>query len=122
MSKRDNIIEVGAESFDQAIAEHALVVVDFWAPWCVPCKAFATVIDRVAAQHPDVMFLTVDIDKEPALAEEFEVRSVPSVMILRDRVVVFADSGALGESALTELLQQAAAIDPIELKKNIAES
>ena len=112
-----SLIKLTQDNFDEVIAKHGLIVIDFWATWCVPCKSFEKVVQAAAEKYSDVAFATVDIDAEKTLAEEFHIRSVPSIMILRERVVVFAESGALTTGALTELIDQAKALDPEELKK-----
>lgn len=104
-----------AESFDHALATHELLVVDFWAEWCGPCKAFEKIMSSVAKEYSDVFFASVNVEQEKSLAEEFEVRSIPFVMIFKKRVLVYAESGALPATALRELLDQARALDPEQL-------
>lgn len=99
------------DNFTQILAEHELVVVDFSAQWCAPCQSFTKVVEKVAQEHPDVLFGSVDIDKEPELAKDFNIMSVPAVMILKQQVVVYADSGLLMESSLVELIEQAKQLD-----------
>ena len=101
------IQELNANNFDQAIESEGVIVIDFWAEWCGPCKAFAKVVADIAKEYPDVVFGSVNVDDEKALAEEFSVRSIPFVMIMRNRVVVYAESGMLSASSLRELLDQA---------------
>lgn len=110
-----NIIEVTTENFDEVLNQHKLLLLDFWAQWCVPCKAFTKVVEQIAPEFPEFTFGSIDIDKEKTLAEEFEIRSVPSIMILRDEVVVYANSGALTATALKDLLNQAKALNADEL-------
>lgn len=105
-----NIINVTDASFDEVIEKNSLVVIDFWAEWCGPCKSFAKVVDKIAVDYPDVIFGKVDIEKERGLAEEFQIRSIPSIMIVRDQVVVYADSGSLSAASLVELLEKAKAL------------
>lgn len=111
-----NLIRLTHNNFDEIVAKHDLIVIDFQAEWCVPCRSFEKVIEQAAKQYPEVMFGKVDIDAEKELAKEFHILSVPSVMILRERVVVFADSGAMTATALSELIKQAQALDPEKLK------
>ncbi len=111
-----NVVEVNNNNFDEIVERSDLLVVDFWATWCGPCKSFNDVILQVSKQFPEVLFGKVDIDQEPKLAEEFEIKSVPSVMIMRKRVIVFAESGALTGTALIDLLKQAKGLDPEALK------
>lgn len=102
-----SILELNATIFDQTIASHNLLVIDFWAQWCGPCKTFGKIMTEVAKDYTDVVFASVDVEKEKALAEEFAVRSIPFVMIIRDQVAVYAESGLLSAMALRELLDQA---------------
>lgn len=111
-----NMITLTQDNFDAMVAKHELIVVDFWAQWCAPCQSFDKVVSVIAKQYPDVAFAKVDIDQEKALAEEFHILSVPAVMILRHRTIVFADAGALTGTALSELIDQAKALDPQKLK------
>lgn len=108
----NNIIEMRSDNIDSLIQQHEFLLVDFWAEWCAPCKDFEKVIYQVAPDYPEFTFAKINIEEQPELAEEFNVRSIPSVMILCKQVIVYADSGALGVTALRELLDQAKALDP----------
>ena len=96
-----------ASEFNDVLNSHPLILIDFWAKWCGPCKGFAKVMKTVSMDYPDVYFASVDVEEERELAEEFAVRSVPFIMLLRDRTVVYAESGALPEASVRELLDQA---------------
>jgi len=101
------IKELTINNFDQALESHDLLVIDFWASFCSPCKAFEKIMSTVSIEYPNVTFASVNIENEKVLAEEFAVRSVPFVMIIRNRAVVYAESGLLSASSLRELLDQA---------------
>lgn len=113
------ITELTESTFDQFVGEHDLVVVDFSATWCGPCQGFAKVLEQAAKDHPDVAFASVDIDKQASLAEDFQVKSVPWVMILREQVALYDESGALGAQALDELIDQARTVDIAEVKRQL---
>jgi len=113
MSK--NIVEVTAKNFDEMTSSKQIVLLDFWAPWCAPCKGFASVVEEVAPEFPDVLFGKINIEDESELAQEFQVRSIPAVMILRGQHIVFAESGAMPAKALRELLEKAQALSDEDL-------
>lgn len=94
------------DAFDNALELHETIVVDFWAEWCGPCKIFGKVMSEVERDYKDVFFASVNVAIEKALAEEFAVRSIPFVMIIKNRTIVYAESGALSAVALRELLDQ----------------
>lgn len=107
-------------SFDEVTGRDGIVLVDFWADWCGPCKRFAPVYERVSAKHPDITFGKVDTEAEQDLAIKFEIRSIPTVMAIRDGVIVFAQPGALPESALESLIEQVRGLDMDEVRKQLA--
>ena len=103
----NNLIVLTQQNFDEVVNKNELVLIDFGAKWCAPCRSFHQVLEQVAPRYPKVIFATVDIDEQKELAEEFAIKSVPSVMIIRDRTVIFAESGTLSVGNLVELLNQA---------------
>ena len=117
----DNIIELTHANFDDLLAKHELVLIDFWAEWCAPCKDFTKVIEKISPDYPEFMFGSINIEDEKELTEEFNIRSVPAVMILRDSVCVYADSGSLNPENLRELLDKTKDLDPEELAKQKGE-
>ncbi len=105
-----SIAELTADNFDQAVESHDTLVIDFWASICAPCKIFSKVMQIVSKEYPDVFFASVNIEAEKELAEEFSVLSIPFVMIIKNRAIVYAESGVLSELALREMLDQAKAL------------
>ena len=110
------------QAFTEARADGRPMVIDFWAKWCGPCKSFSQVVETVAKDHADVVFAAVDIDAQPELAKEFQIRTVPSIMVLRNRVMVFAGSGAMPVSALNDLIAQAKSLDMQQLQQQLDEN
>ena len=114
-------VNLTKDTFESTIVDNNMVLVDFWAEWCGPCKMFGPVYEKVSEQYPDAVFAKVDTEAEPELAQYFNVRSIPTLMIFRDQVGIFSQPGALPENALTDLVDQAQAIDMDEVRREIAE-
>lgn len=114
-------MELTKENFDQTVSENSFVLIDFWAEWCGPCRQFAPVYEKAAEANPDLVFAKVDTEAQPELAQAFEIQSIPTLMIVRDQVAVFAQPGALPEAALTDVIRQARGLDMDEVRKSIAD-
>jgi thioredoxin 1 len=114
-------VELTGENFESVIDASGLVLVDFWAGWCGPCRMFAPVFQRVSERYPDAVFGKVDTEAQPGLARSFGISSIPTLMIIRDRVVLYAQAGALPEHALEKLITQAGEIDMDEVRASLAE-
>jgi thioredoxin 1 len=113
-------VELTKENFDEKVGNDGMILLDFWASWCGPCQRFGPVYERAAERNPDLMFGKVDTEAQPELAGAFEIRSIPTLMIVRDGVVVFSQPGALPEAALDELIDKARALDMDEVRGKIA--
>ncbi len=107
------------DNFDKVITENEIVLVDFWAEWCGPCKSFSEIYQSIADEFPDIVFGTVDIEQEQRLAQDFHVRSIPQLMVFKEKVVIFSESGVLPASALKDLIQQAKNLDMTEVHQQI---
>lgn len=112
--------ELTKENFDQTVTENGFVLIDFWASWCGPCRQFAPVYEKAAEENPDLVFGKIDTEAQPELAQAFGIQSIPTLMIVRDQVAVFAQPGALPEAALTDVIGQARKLDMDEVRKSVA--
>ncbi len=115
------VVELTKESFSDIVAAHNIVMVDFWAPWCGPCRSFAPIYEQVAEQYPDIVFGKVNTEVEQDLAEHFQVRSIPTLMAVRESVVIFMQAGALPAAALHDVIEKVRAVDMTEVHKETQE-
>jgi len=112
--------ELTEDNFNDIVQNNAMVLVDFWADWCGPCKSFAPVFEAAAAKHPDVVFAKVNTEKQQALAGHFGIRSIPTLMIFRDQIIIFSQAGALPAAALDDIVGKAKALDMDIVRAEIA--
>ncbi|MGW7074985.1 thioredoxin [Streptomyces sp. BA2] len=114
-------VELTKENFDQTVTDNEFVLIDFWAEWCGPCRSFAPVYEKAAEANPDMVFGKVDTEAQPELAQAFGIQSIPTLMIVRDQVAVFAQPGALPGEALEDVIGQARKLDMDEVRQSVAE-
>ncbi|MHB8621759.1 MAG: thioredoxin [Sulfuricaulis sp.] len=113
-------VEVTQENFHQLVNDHDMVLVDFWAPWCGPCRSFAPAYEAASEKFPNVVFAKVNTEEQQALAAHFQIRSIPTLMIFRDKIIIFAQPGALPPAALEQVVEKAKSLDMEAVRREIA--
>ena len=116
------LVNLTAENFNDEVQKHQIVILDFWAPWCGPCKSFAPVFEKTAMEYPDILFGKVNTEEEQDIAGYFQIRSIPTVMILKEGIGVFSQAGMIPEEGLKDLLTQVIALDMDKVREEIAEA
>ena len=113
-------VELTQENFEETINKNPMVIIDFWAPWCGPCKGFAPVYEKAAEAHTDVVFAKVNTDEQQELAGSFGIRSIPTLIVFREKVILFQQAGALPGQALEQVITQAKALDMSKVHAEVA--
>lgn len=114
------ILELNADNFQQTINDNANVIVDFWAPWCAPCRAFAPTFEAASEKQPGIIFAKVNTEEQQDIAAAFNIRSIPTLMVFRDQVIIYSEAGSLPASAFDQLIDQAMALDMDTVRAEIA--
>ena len=114
-------VDLTKENFEQVVTGNDVVIVDFWAPWCAPCRAFAPTFEQSSAQHADVVFAKVNTEEEQEVAGAFNIRSIPTLMVFRENVILYAEAGSLPAPALEQVIAQAKSVDMAAVHREIAE-
>ncbi len=113
------VVELTKDNFEDTINKNDFVIVDYWAPWCGPCRSFAPTYEKVSEEHPEIVFAKLNTEDEQEIAAHFQIRSIPTLMIFRENIIIFSQAGALPESGFKELISRAAELDMVEVKKQI---
>ena len=113
-------VELTNDNFEQTVNGSPIVIVDFWAPWCGPCKGFAPVFEKAAETHTDVVFAKVNTDEQQELAGSFGIRSIPTLVVFREKVILFQQAGALPGNALEQVITQAKALDMAKVHSEVS--
>jgi len=114
-------VELKAANFSEVVTGNDFVIVDFWAPWCGPCRSFAPVYEELSEKYPDIVFAKVNTEEEQELAGHFQIRSIPTLMLFREKVILYSEAGALPKQAMEQLISDAKAVDMDEVHKSLQE-
>ena len=112
-------VDLTKDDFEKTINDNPIVVIDFWAPWCGPCRGFAPIYEKSSEAHPDVVFAKINTDEQQELAGSFGIRSIPTLMVFRDKIILYQQAGALPGNALEQVIAQAKSLDMAKVHQEI---
>ncbi|VAW65528.1 Thioredoxin [hydrothermal vent metagenome] len=112
-------VELNEASLEKTVIENDIVIIDFWAPWCGPCKSFGPIYEEVSEKHPDIVFAKVNTEDEQGIAAHFQIRSIPTLMIFREQIVLYSEAGMLPASGFEQVIQQVKELDMAKVKADI---
>ncbi len=115
------VVELNNDNFEQTVTENDFVIVDFWAPWCGPCRSFAPVFEKVSEEYDNIVFAKVNTEVEQTIAAHFQIRSIPTLMMFRDKIIIYSQLGAMPENGFKELVQRAGELDMNDVRRQIAD-
>jgi len=113
-------MELTQENFDTVVSDNPIVIIDFWAPWCGPCRQFAPVFEQVSEKHPDVVFAKLNTDEQQGIAQAFQIRSIPTLMVFREKVILFSNPGSMPAGQFDKLVTEVKAVDMAKVHAEIA--
>jgi thioredoxin 1 len=114
-------VELTGDNFEEVVTKNNFVIVDFWAPWCGPCRSFAPIYEAAAEKNPDVVFAKVNTEEQQALAGHFQIRSIPTLMLFRDQIIIYSQPGSMPAGQFDMLIEKARELDMNEVRRQIAE-
>ncbi|MCW8855492.1 MAG: thioredoxin [Gammaproteobacteria bacterium] len=112
-------VDLNEQNLEETVNGNDIVIIDFWAPWCGPCKSFGPIYEEVSEKHPDIVFGKINTEDEQAIAAHFQIRSIPTLMVFREQIIIFAEAGMLPANALEQMIEQVKTLDMDKVKADI---